>query len=190
MCAKALTGRPFLTSLLATDASIEAALEPVKFFECIGKGGCDIGSRFAVQTLCLDEPGTSGRIPERASQVSSGLGVVVRTPPTRSVTSCNPQPSESDVVHDHIRLRQHQMVAVTCIGVRIRTRHVEHAGPTEGGETVGRSSGGSQLSPGGRSAEMISDGRSDANARFLSSASARTCCQRPKRGDFGGRALR
>ena len=38
----------------ASDTSIEAALEPVKLFEGIGKGGCDVGSRFAVQPLCLD----------------------------------------------------------------------------------------------------------------------------------------
>ena len=44
----------FTPSLIASDTSIEAALEPVKLFEGIGKGGCDIGSRFAVQTLCLD----------------------------------------------------------------------------------------------------------------------------------------
>ena len=112
----------------------------MKFFECIGDGGRDVGSRFAVQPLCLDEPGTSGRIPERASEVPSGLGVVVGTPPTGNVTSCNPQPSEPDIVHDHIRLRQHQIVAVAAIGVRIRTRHLEHAGTTQRRETVGGSS--------------------------------------------------
>jgi hypothetical protein len=41
-------------SLIASDTSIKAALEPVELFESICKGGCDIGSRFAVQTLCLD----------------------------------------------------------------------------------------------------------------------------------------
>ena len=40
-------------ALLASHASIEAALEPMKLFECIGKRGCDVGSRFAVQTLGL-----------------------------------------------------------------------------------------------------------------------------------------
>ena len=49
----------------------------------------------------------------------------------------------------------------------IGARHVEHAGTTEGGETVGGSSCGSQLSPGGGSAEMISDGCSDANRKVL-----------------------
>jgi hypothetical protein len=48
--------------LLASDTSIETALQPVQVFECIGKGGCDVGSRFAVQPLCLDWPSTSGRI--------------------------------------------------------------------------------------------------------------------------------
>ncbi len=93
--------------------------------------------------------------------------MVVGALPTGSVTSCNRQPSESDVVHDHIRLRQHQIVAVACIGVRIGARHVEHAGTTEGGETVGGSSCGGQLSPGGGSTEMISDGCSDANRKVL-----------------------
>ena len=44
---------------------------------------------------------------------------------------------------------------------------MKHAGTTEGGETVGGSSGGSQLSPGGGSAEMISDGCTDANRKVL-----------------------
>ncbi len=44
---------------------------------------------------------------------------------------------------------------------------MEHAGPTEGGETVGRPKCGSQLSPGERSAEMISDRRSDVNRKVL-----------------------
>ena len=40
--------------LLSSDTSIEAAPEPVKLFEGIGKGGCDLGSRLTVQPLCLD----------------------------------------------------------------------------------------------------------------------------------------
>jgi hypothetical protein len=40
--------------LIASDTSVEAPLEPVKLFECIGKGGCDVGSRFAVQPVYLD----------------------------------------------------------------------------------------------------------------------------------------
>jgi hypothetical protein len=35
-------------------ASIVAALELVKLFEGIGEGGCDLGSRFAVQSVWLD----------------------------------------------------------------------------------------------------------------------------------------
>jgi hypothetical protein len=93
--------------------------------------------------------------------------VVVRTLPTSSITSGNPQPSEPGVVHDHIRLRQHQIAAVACIGGAIGTRRMEHAGPTQGGETVGGSSCGGQLSPGGGSAEMISDSRPDADRKVL-----------------------
>jgi hypothetical protein len=44
---------------------------------------------------------------------------------------------------------------------------VKHAGTTEGGKTVGRSSCGSQLSPGGGSTEMINDGRTDTNGNVL-----------------------
>ena len=35
---------------IAPNASIKVALEPVKLCEGMCKGGCDIGSRFAVQT--------------------------------------------------------------------------------------------------------------------------------------------
>jgi hypothetical protein len=40
--------------LIASNASIKPALEPVKLVESIGEGCCDVGSRFAVQALCLD----------------------------------------------------------------------------------------------------------------------------------------
>jgi hypothetical protein len=67
----------------------------MKLFESRCKGGCEVGDRLAVQTLCLDQqPGTSGRIPEGPSQVLSGLGVVVRALPTGSVTSCHRQRTE------------------------------------------------------------------------------------------------
>ncbi len=82
---------PFPASMIASDASIQAALEPVKLFEGICEGWRDIGRRFAVQALRLDEPGTSNRIRERAFKVASGSGVVVGTLPTGSVTSCNGQ---------------------------------------------------------------------------------------------------
>jgi hypothetical protein len=124
----------------ASDTSIQAALEPVKLFEGIGKGGRDVGGRLAVQPISLDQPGTGGRLAEGASQVSCRLGVVLRTPSTGGVSSRHSQPSESDVVHDHVRLRQHQIVAIACLGVRIGARHMEHAGTTQRGETVGGSS--------------------------------------------------
>ena len=44
---------------------------------------------------------------------------------------------------------------------------MEHAGTTEGGETAGGSSRGGELSPGGGSAEMISDGCPYANRKVL-----------------------
>jgi hypothetical protein len=79
------------------------------------------------------------------------------TLPTGSLISGNRQPSESDVVHDHVRLGQHEIVTITYIGVRLGTRHVKHAGTVGRTETVGGSPGSSQLSPGGRSTEMISN---------------------------------
>ena len=94
-----------------------------------------IGSRLAVQTFSLDKRGTGGRIPERAFQVSSSLGVVMRTLATGSFTSGNVKPAEPDVVHDHIRLREHQIGAVASIGVRL-ARDVKHAGTIEGGEVM------------------------------------------------------
>ena len=41
-------------SLVASDTSIEDALEPVKLFEGIGERDCDVGSRLTVQPFCLD----------------------------------------------------------------------------------------------------------------------------------------
>jgi hypothetical protein len=118
-----------------------------------------------VQPVDLDEPGTGGRVPEGASKVPSGLDVIVAVLPTYGVTSRNRQPSEVDVVHDHIRLRQHQIVAITCIDIRLGARHVKHPGTTQRRETVGSSSGGRQLSSGGCSVEMISDGCAYANRK-------------------------
>jgi hypothetical protein len=48
------TGGACTPSPVASDTSIEAALEPVKLSECIGEGGGDGGGRFAVQPICLD----------------------------------------------------------------------------------------------------------------------------------------
>jgi hypothetical protein len=81
---------------IAPNPSIKAALEPVKLFKGIRKRGRDTGSRFAVQALCLGRSGTSGRIPQRASKVPSGLGMVVAVLPTGSVISSDCQPSKSD----------------------------------------------------------------------------------------------
>jgi hypothetical protein len=77
------------------------------------------------------------------------------------------QPSESDVVHDHVRLRQHQIVTITYIGVRLGARHVKHTGTTKSGETVGGSSCGGELSSRGGAAEMISDGCTYTNCKVL-----------------------
>jgi hypothetical protein len=44
---------------------------------------------------------------------------------------------------------------------------MKHTGTTERGETMGGSSCGNQLSPGGRSTEMISDRCTNANCKVL-----------------------
>jgi hypothetical protein len=59
------------------------------------------------------------------------------------------------------------MVGIARIVIAVGARHMEHAATTEGGETVGGSSGSSQLSSGGRSTEMISDRRTDTNRKVL-----------------------
>jgi hypothetical protein len=43
-----------MASLVASNASIDAALEPVKLFEGIGEGCRDVTGRLTVQPLCLD----------------------------------------------------------------------------------------------------------------------------------------
>jgi hypothetical protein len=68
---------------------------------------------------------------------------------------------------DHIRLREHQIAAVTCIRVGIDTRHVEYAGTTEGSETVGWLLGRHLAQLVWGSTEMIGDGCSDANGKVL-----------------------
>jgi hypothetical protein len=40
--------------LITPDASIEAALKAVKLFQGIRDGGCDLGGRFIVQSICLN----------------------------------------------------------------------------------------------------------------------------------------
>jgi hypothetical protein len=93
--------------------------------------------------------------------------MIVGILPAGWISSCHRQPSESDVVHDHIRLRQHQIVAVASIGVGIGARHVQHAGTAEGGETVGGSSCGGEFSSGRRSTKVISDSCSYADCKVL-----------------------
>lgn len=58
-----------------------------------------------------------------------------------------------------------QDMSIACIGVRIGTPHMKHVGPAQASETVGGSSRSSQLSPGGGSTEMISDGCPDPNRK-------------------------
>jgi hypothetical protein len=87
--------------------------------------------------------------------------------PTGGITSCYGQTSESDVVHDHVRLRQNQIVAVARVGVGIGTRYMQDAGTTERGKAVGGPSCSGELSSGGGSTEMISDGRPDAKCKVL-----------------------
>ena len=72
--------------------------------------------------------------------------MIVRALATSRINSRNRQPPEPDVAHDHIRLRQDQIVAVASIGVAFGTRHMQHAGTTQSGQTVGGTSGSSQLS--------------------------------------------
>ena len=88
-------------------------------------------------------------------------------PPARSVIPCYSQPSESDVVHGHVRLREHQIRAIACVVVGIGARHVQHSGATKRGETVGCASGSRQLSPARVSTEMISHGGSYADRVVL-----------------------
>ena len=49
-----LTGGSFTQYLIASYTSIKAALQPAKLIQGIGKGGRDVGRRFAVQPLGLD----------------------------------------------------------------------------------------------------------------------------------------
>jgi hypothetical protein len=93
--------------------------------------------------------------------------MVVATLPAGSVTSRNRQSSEPDLVHDHVRLRQHQIGAIASTVVRIRARHMEHTGTTDGRETVGGSSCSGELSSGRRSTKMIGDGCTYANRKVL-----------------------
>jgi hypothetical protein len=127
-----LTGGRLPATRVASDTSIEATLEPVKLFQGICKGGCDVGGRFAVQAFWLDEPSTSGRIPEGASQVARGLGVVVKTHSTGSVISCDPQPSESGSFMVTFGFASTRWLRSPAVFFAIGARHMNHAGTTEG----------------------------------------------------------
>ena len=67
---------------------------------------------------------------------------------------------------------------------------MKHPRTAEGGQTMSGLSGSSQLTPGGRSTEMISDRRPYANGKVLVEGVGENLLPTAKRGDFGGRALR
>jgi hypothetical protein len=115
--------------------------------------------------------------------------VVVRGLPTGNVASSNRQPTESDVVHDHIGLRQHQIFTVAGIVVRIGTRHVKHAGTIGRCKTMGCSPCRAELSPGWGSTEMIGNGCSDAYCKVLVKRVSENLLPTAQRGGFGGRAF-
>jgi hypothetical protein len=93
--------------------------------------------------------------------------MIVRALSTGSVAGCNRQSSESEVVHDHIRPRQHKISTLACGVVHIGAGHVEHAGATQGGETAGCPSRSRELGSCRGSAEVIGDGCSDADRKVL-----------------------
>jgi hypothetical protein len=140
------------------------------------------------QPLCLDEPDTSGRVLRRKRLRFRAVWAWLSGLSDRQRHCRHRQPSESAVVHDHIRPGQHQTVAIACIS--IRPRHVQHPGTTQRGETVGRSSGSGELSPGRGSTEMISDRRTDANGKLLVKRVRENLPPTAQCGEFGGRALR
>jgi hypothetical protein len=108
-CSKSseLTAGPLRASFVASDAAIEAALESVKLIEGICEEGCEVGNRFAVHP-----PAWISRAPaavfRRERLTLPTVWAWLWGLPTGSVTSGNRQPATSDVVHDHVRLRQHQ----------------------------------------------------------------------------------
>jgi hypothetical protein len=118
------------------------------------------------------------------------LGVVVGALPAGSVASCNRQSSEPDVVHDHVRLCQDQVVAVASISIRVGPPHMKRLGTTEGGESMGHSSCGCQLGSGGGSSEMISNGCPYANGKVLIEGVGEHLLPTAQAWGLGGRALR
>ena len=93
--------------------------------------------------------------------------MLVQTLPPDRVAAGDSESSESDVVHDHIRLRQHQIGSIAGIAVRIGARHTQHPGTTDSRETVSGSSCSGELSSGGSSTKMISDGCPYANRKVF-----------------------
>jgi hypothetical protein len=73
------------------EAPIEAALKSVQLGKCIRETCREVGSRFVIQSVGLDQPGTCCGIPECPSQVPDGLGVIVRGLAAGGVAACNPQ---------------------------------------------------------------------------------------------------
>ena len=78
------------------DASIEAALKPVKLCKRICQTCRKLAGRFVIQSVGLDEPGACCGIPECPSKVPNGLRVIVVGLATGSVAACNTQSSETD----------------------------------------------------------------------------------------------
>jgi hypothetical protein len=120
-----------------------------------------------VQPVRLDQSGSRRCIPQGTLKAASGLGVVVGALAASSIGSCNRQPSKSDVVHDQTRLGQHEIVAITCVVVRVSSGHVQQAGTVGSGEAAGGSPCGIEFSPSGCSTEVIGDCCSNANRKVL-----------------------
>ena len=170
----------------ASNPSIESALKPAKLYQGIRKDVATSAANSLSNASAWISRAPAAAFRSERPRLRAAWTWLWGGLPTGSVASCNRQPSESGVVHDHIRLRQHQIAAVACIGLRIRTRHVKHASPTESGETVGGSSCGGELSLGWGLDQ--DDQRQLLVLLSLRSclASARTCCHRPSRDGFGG----
>jgi hypothetical protein len=152
---------------VTSDTSIEAALEPVKLIESICKGGCDIGSRFSVQTLCLDcrAPAAAFRRERlRFRALWAWLGGLAR--PAASLPATASFRSRMSFMIT-FGFAEDQIGAIACMIVGIGARHVKRSGTARCGPTVRGSSSSIEFSPGRDSAEMISDGCPDTNGKVL-----------------------
>jgi hypothetical protein len=92
--------------------------------------------------------------------------MIVRALPAGRVGSSHREPSESDVVHVHIRLGEYEISTVARVG-SVGARRVKHAGTAYTSETMRGSAGSCEFSPGGDSTEMISNGCPDPNGKVL-----------------------